>query len=538
MKLISLTSPNPKFKDIKFKDGLNIIIGEKITSNKKESINGVGKTLSIKLISYMLGSQDVFISKILQETDTTLNLLVNINDKKHLITRDGKKVLLDEEEKNIKELREFLTIPNIPFSFRDIFYRFCRQSYNLPTQQLEQEESFKNNKVNAFLLKLNYELISQKEEYYNKQKVLNEIIKHLKQLDKEIDKEKILDLKSKIKKIESDLKNYTFAEDFEELQNEVDSLTKEIKQIRNFIAIKNREIKIREEIIKENSKEYDIDLKRIESIYKETQFFLPNEVKKHLEAVKEFHKTLKRNRIEEAKNDIKIFKKEIEILKNDMLKKDEKRAKLLKLLEGKKALEEYFNLQKEKELLQEELNTLLDKEQQIEKFKEEQAKLKIEIDKFKLQLIQKEKELESQIEYLTNEFRKISSLFYEKKPGVLDIKINDSMKSKYLYKIEPKIQGDESSGIGMIKIFIYDMLIYKLNHNFLGFVAHDNILFDSVDERQIATALDYAKKNLSQYICSINDTKFYNALKFSDKNLEKDIILKLTEKEKLFGVDF
>ena len=538
MKLISLTSPNPKFKDIKFKDGLNIIIGEKITSNKKESINGVGKTLSIKLISYMLGGQDTFISKILQETDTTLNLLVEIDNKKNLITRDGKKILLNEEEKDLKELREFLTISNIPFSFRDVFYRFCRQSYNSPTQQLEQEENFKNNKINAFLLKLDYELISQKEEYYNKQKALNEIIKHLKQLDKEVDKEKILDLKSKIKKIEDDLKNYTFAEDFEELQSEVDNLTKEIKQIRNLIAVKNREIKIREEIIKENSKKYDINLKRIENIYKETQFFLPNEVKNHLEAVKEFHKTLKKNRIEEAKKDITILKKEIEILKKEMLKKDKKRAKLLKLLEGKKALEEYFNLQKEKEFLQEELNSLLDKEQQIEKFKEEQAKLKIEIDKFKLQLIQKEKELESQIEYLTNEFRKISSLFYEKKPGVLDIKINDSMKSKYLYKIEPKIQGDESSGIGMIKIFIYDMLIYKLNFNLLEFVAHDNILFDSVDERQIATALNYAKNNLSQYICSINDTKFFNALEFSDKNLKEDIILKLTEKEKLFGVEF
>jgi uncharacterized protein YydD (DUF2326 family) len=89
-----------------------------------------------------------------------------------------------------------------------------------------------------------------------------------------------------------------------------------------------------------------------------------------------------------------------------------------------------------------------------------------------------------------------------------------------------------------MKIFIYDMLLYNLNPNLIGFVSHDNYLFDLVDERQISTALDYAKKHLNQYICSINDTKFKNALQFSENVDEEDVILTLTEKEKLFGKEF
>lgn len=90
----------------------------------------------------------------------------------------------------------------------------------------------------------------------------------------------------------------------------------------------------------------------------------------------------------------------------------------------------------------------------------------------------------------------------------------------------------------MMKIFIYDMLTYDLNPNLIGFLSHDNILYDVVDERQIATALDYAKDNASQYICSISDTKFQGALEYANKVDKNDVILELNEHNKLFGIDF
>ncbi len=51
-KLISLTSPSGLFKDIVFKDGLNIILGKYSKSGK--DINGIGKTTIINLIDYCL----------------------------------------------------------------------------------------------------------------------------------------------------------------------------------------------------------------------------------------------------------------------------------------------------------------------------------------------------------------------------------------------------------------------------------------------------------------------------------------------------
>lgn len=51
-KLISLSSPSGLFKDIVFRDGLNIILGRYARSGK--DINGIGKTTIINLIDYCL----------------------------------------------------------------------------------------------------------------------------------------------------------------------------------------------------------------------------------------------------------------------------------------------------------------------------------------------------------------------------------------------------------------------------------------------------------------------------------------------------
>jgi len=538
IELISLTSPNnPKFKAIEFKKGLNIILGEKITSNKKESINGVGKSLSIELISYMLAGTSSRLNKILKETETTLNLLFKINSQTHLITRNGKEIFLNEEKISIKELQEWFNAQfNLPFSFRQIFVRFNRKEFSSPIEQVKNEDKFTNNKINAYLLHLNYEFVNKKEYLYKKNEMLKSIIQYIKELKVETNQEKKVELKEELEKIEYDLSHYEFAEEFQELQEKADTLTQEIVTLRNKIAILEREIRLRKEIIEVNKVE-EIDIKELVRIYEEVKFFLPKHVINHLEAVQEFHKTLYENRKKEALRDIEKFEQEIKILSQQLKQKDSQRAEILKLLEGKKALEEYHNLIKRKEQILEELRILEEKEKELEKYEKEKINLQIEIDTFKKDLIDLKHKIKTQIEKLTTKFREISFLFYER-PGILSIEIKDDFKSKILYKIEPKIHADDSSGIGMMKLFIYDMLLYNLNPNLIGFVSHDNYLFDLVDERQIATALDYAKKHLNQYICSINDTKFKNALQFGENVNENDIILTLTEKEKLFGEDF
>ena len=56
MKLLQLTSNNPKFRTLNFKPSLNMIVGSQLTAEQKKSINGIGKSMSLTLIHYILGS--------------------------------------------------------------------------------------------------------------------------------------------------------------------------------------------------------------------------------------------------------------------------------------------------------------------------------------------------------------------------------------------------------------------------------------------------------------------------------------------------
>ena len=61
MYLIELSSNKPSFKTIKFKEGLNFIIGGMSSEqkNKKSTYNGVGKSLMIKIIHFCLGCNKI-----------------------------------------------------------------------------------------------------------------------------------------------------------------------------------------------------------------------------------------------------------------------------------------------------------------------------------------------------------------------------------------------------------------------------------------------------------------------------------------------
>lgn len=538
MKLLQITSDNPKFSTIKFKDGLNLIVGTKIDKDKKETSNGVGKTMSIQLINYLLAGQNKLLDQVLQDLTTSVTLQLEIKDEIHQISRNGKIISLDEQELKLKDLKEFLnkSVDNDRFSFRDLFVRFNRQSYEKATAQISTEEAFKNNAINAWLLGLDISYIDKKKELYNKQQALKQIIAYLKELQETVNKEEIYETKEELEKIEKDIENFEIAEDYYQIKEKADELTLLLRDSENRLSMLKRDLNLREELIRVNKQE-DVDISRVERIYNEAKFFLDDKVIKHLEAVKEFHNTLFENRKKKAKEEIETLTKEIKIEKQQIESLDKERSKLLQYLESKGALEEYNKLLRYRDELKKKLQDLEAKEKEKERYEEEKQQLKLEIDKFELELIKESKKMKSQFESLAAKFRDISNKFYEK-PGYLDIDINPAMKAKYVYKIDPKIQADESSGIGMMKIFIYDMLIYDLNPDLIGFSSHDNILYDVVDERQIATALDYAKENVRQYICSISDTKFQGALEYVNKVNENDVILELNEHNKLFGVDF
>lgn len=547
MKLIQLSSSDIRFKPINFEDGLNIVVGQKILKNdKKKTSNGIGKSLSLICIDYLLGkgTQSKEIKKLkalLEKEQIILSLIFEHNGVTYNIKKSHNKAWLDDVlyEKDSDYIK-FLNTLVRDYSFRNIFSRFFRtdkSSYNEAIKQVSSEKSYDNNLINSYLLGLNLEFLAKKKLLKEKSDRLKVLIKELNELQKSIDKEKEIEFEEKLTKIEKDLATFEIAEDFNQLKDEADILTSEIQQIRNKIAYFNREIRNKNLIISSNN-QLDIDVDKIASMYEEAKFFLGEDTLAHINAVKDFHETLFNNRKKKALVDIERYEKDIKILNDDEKLKDKRRSEIFKYLENKGALEEYHSLNIEKDRLKTYLEEIQRNQKSLKSFKKEQADIKIEIDQFKRELIELEDKIKDRIEFLKKAFREISEEHYEDKPGLLDIEINDDFKTDRLYNIEPIIKGDSSDGINEMKIFVYDMLIYKLNPDLIGLIGHDNRLFDMVDERQIAKAFTYVNNNLKQYICSISDTKFEEAQKHCEIDLNKFVRRNLNEKDKLFGFDF
>ncbi len=79
------------------------------------------------------------------------------------------------------------------------------------------------------------------------------------------------------------------------------------------------------------------------------------------------------------------------------------------------------------------------------------------------------------------------------------------------YKFEVEIKRAGSQGIGYMKVFCYDLMLMQLRTGLPdapGFLIHDSAIFNGVDERQIAKALELAAResaeNKFQYIVALN----------------------------------
>ena len=183
----------------------------------------------------------------------------------------------------------------------------------------------------------------------------------------------------------------------------------------------------------------------------------------------------------------------------------EERAELLSVLSGHGALEELTRLQEAHTQTNQRLEAI---KLRISQLRQMSAK----VDEIKVATVQLRKAAEVDYEERRSVWSNALRMFSENSealynvPGRLVIDITDSG-----YRFGVEIPGSPSEGIGKMKVFCYDlMLVCFLRQRGLGldFLIHDSTIFDGVDPRQRAHALERAARLSSQYsfqyICAIN----------------------------------
>ena len=559
MTLLSLICDNPKFKALKFNKDLNIVVGKQLNQDQKDTINGIGKSLSLEMLHYMLNAG---ISQKMQDflKDYGNFKLSFVHDNKGYVVEKNFKEnewIVNDKSYNktgyANELNKIFsnTINSDKISFRQVFNCFARRSghYDTLRQQNIEPNDYGQRLVNLFLLGVDIRL---QEENHKLKETLNSLKiakKELEKYEKQVPKKNIKDIEDEIRSTQENLNLFVVAKNYNELKERANSLTEDLNNIRNEIYRLQRNVAIKEANLL-TSENISIDLEEIKNIYDEAKVFFEDKVLKRLNEAQNFHNQLAKSRKNRISAEIDEIRQRLNELERNRDIIGDQRDQLLKDLKNSGALEERDVLKDRILTLEKEKKDLEIYSVTLENFQKDKANIDYKIAEIKKDTIKYIEDNRIKFDAIENKFRDIVKKFYNNNGGSL--KITMTQNAKNLFNIDVEIPKDGSLSIGNVKTFCYDMLLYTLNPNILGFLAHDGELFSEMDKRQKATIfkiiLDKVKSGNLQYFVNIGDTSFNEILNddtgiLSDEDkkfIESKVILQISEDQNtwLFGQKF
>jgi len=571
MKLLKLSSDNKKFKTLEFNDGLNIVAGLQLSSEEKQTYNGIGKSFSLNLIHLLLGSM---LDKSKQNEKKIFDFLsgygafylefshIGIS---HVIQKDFSEShwFIDDEKitqtSYPAELRKIIIGNKIDsrVSFKQVLNVFARRyggTYyaDVITQQGRPVSDYYQRYVNLFLLGIETDLVVEKFQVKEKLNQLEKARKVVEGYESLLEESNVNDLKDELKDLIKDKNEFIIAENYDKFKNNADKETVEINEIRNSIHKINNNIVRKVESLKQ-AELTEVDLDEVKKIYEEANFFFKENISIRLDAANEFHLKLLSSRVTRFESEISSLEIEIKKLNRGLAIKERYRDSILKDLDSKGALEEYNSINDRIRTIEEDVRDLEKYKTILEGFKNDESDLELDNARIKTDSIKYLIKSKEHLDLLENKFRELVKRFYKNHGGSL--KIKNSKDAKYLYNIDVHVPRDGSQGVNEVKVFCYDFLMYKLNPDLLGFVAHDGCIFSEMDPRQksmiFKVALEEIHNNDLQYFLNMGESSLKEVLDESNKikiltdeeknEVKKSVILELYDKEPskwLFGESF
>lgn len=559
MTLLSLICDNPRFKALKFNKDLNIVVGKQLNQDQKDTINGIGKSLSLEMLHYMLNSKIPQKMKDFLKDYGNFNLSFIHDNKNYTVEKnfiENKWVINDKEYNKTAyatELNNIFsnTINSDKISFRQVFNCFARRSgyYDTLRQQGMDINDYNQRLVNLFLLGMDIKLQEENYKLKNALKSLNDAKTELEKYEKQVPKRNIKDIEDEILSTQENLNRFIVAKNYNELKEHANSLTGNLNNIRNEIYKLQTNMAIKETNLL-TSENISIDLEEIKNIYDEAKIFFEDKVFKRLNEAQAFHNQLAKSRKDRISAEIDEIRQKLKKLEDERDLIGSQRDGLLKDLKNSGALEERDALKDRILTLEKEKKDLEIYSVTLENFQKDKTNIDYKIAEIKKDTIKYIEDNKLKLDAIENKFRDIVKKFYNNNGGSL--KITMAQNAKNLFNIDVEIPKDGSLSIGNVKTFCYDVLLYTLNSNILGFLAHDGELFSEMDKRQKATIfkiiLDQIKNSSLQYLVNIGDTSFNEILNDDtgilndeDKELIKTkVILQISEDQNtwLFGQKF
>ena len=571
------------FHPVEFTAGLNVVLAERTdTSTQKDTRNGLGKSTLIDIIDFCLGSRVTKDKGLLRGSlvDWAFTIDITLAGNRIRATRaiatpnrinidgpfDGwiEKPDVDEETGEyyfngdrwktllgwaIFQLPQSIGQCKYKPTYRSLMSYIVRRgpdAYNDPFRHFRQQKTWDIQMNTAYLLGLNWEYADK----WQKLKDTQDGIKAIEQAIKtgvmegmlgsvgELEAKRI-QLEQVAKKSESSLNTFKVHPQYENIQNEADSITAELHELTNLnITDRRRLARYKEAVSDENPPEPLV----LEKLYEESGLVFPDAVRKTLSEAQKFHESIVVNRREFLEIEIERLERTIQTREEKINELTVSRSSSLEILKTHGALQEITKLQERNVEVKGQLDKVQTRIKEIKDLNGRKREVKIakaDLAKVAEQDYEQRRETWSEAVRLFNDH---TQALYES-PGRLVIDIDDTG-----YKYQVEIERSGSEGIGKMKVFCFDLTLLQMSHSDISgveFLIHDSILYDGVDSRQRALAIERASQITEeagiQYICALNSDMVPRDDFSEGFNFDQYVRLTLTDKTQsgsLLGIRF
>ncbi|MER8671226.1 DUF2326 domain-containing protein [Mesorhizobium sp. M1156] len=533
------------FHTAAFKTGVNLVLADRSSAaGDKDTTNALGKSTLIEIIDFCLASNPSpgkgLRIEALQGWAFTVELTIGGNDV--AVTRspdapgffavEGSTVGWPVQPTPNKEgtpgldtkkwravlawalfgISELASESGYKPSARSLLSYFVRNqavAYNTPFKHFDNQKTWDIQVHNAFLLGLNWEKAATWQQLKDQKNALDALKQAIKTgaVDGELAslgelEAERLRLTTQLEREREALSTFRVLPQYREIEAQANILTSEIHGLVNANIVDKRRLeRYRESVVNEDAPTTD----RLEALYNEAGIALPGAVRKTLADARSFNEKIVANRREFIASEITALEAAVTDRDVQIVTLTDRRASYLGALAGQGALEELTQLQELHAATRLKVDELTNRITQLRQMTTKSDTIKVETVELKRATILDYEERRALWSQALSLFSEFSEALYNA-AGRLVIDIDDTG-----YKFDVEIAGGPSEGISKMKIFCYDlMLISFARQRGLGidFLIHDSTIFDGVDPRQRAHAIELAAamsaKYGFQYICTLN----------------------------------
>lgn len=546
-----VSSSLSSFKSVQFHAGFNLVVSEKTPeSTGRQTRNSSGKSSLVEVINFVLGakrSKDwIFDRESIHEEEFSLQF--DLGEQRLMATRSGAEhmrvevdasghdwpvqpTLLDDGRTTLKLADWWNVLGKMWFdidtdafgtyspTYRSIISYFIRRwrsaGFHEPTLHGNKQQPWDQQLNLSYLLGLDWKIPHDFREIAAARKSLQTLKREAKTGvlgslvgDTGSLRSRRTVLQRDVNQLEKEIGEFRVLPEYEELEAEASLLASQQSDfsIRNTLDLHRIE-SIRNSIADESQ----IPLPDVEAMYREAGIILPDLVTNNLESVRQFRDRVLKNRQSHLARELSDLETAVESRRRESEQIELRRREIMLTLDTGGALDQLQKLQEEFSRQQGELEEIKRKLELAEKVEQQGASLKVDQAKLEQRLIEDLSDHEEMLDEAILMFEDFSRSISEYE-GTFVVDHSDNGPT---FTVNVPRKG---KGVNSMQIVCFDLMLSILGKQrgmSPGFLIHDSHIFDGVEPRQVANAIEIgmeqAEKHGFQYIITINSDQLESA---------------------------